>query len=165
MAQRGGKAITAAQMRKIHVLAKDYGLDNDLLHVHIQTLTGKDSLKELSLGEAIRVIDSMDQKANNMTWKQKCLIDKLMQELGWTDEKGIPDDKRLDGFCSKYCGVDSHKWLTRRDASKVIEGLKNMLQNMQQKERAQKRAAADAVESVCGNEGGVDDERRPDQRT
>lgn len=155
MAQRGGKAITAAQMRKIHVLAKDYGLDYDLLHVHIQTLTGKDSLKELSLGEAIRVIDSLDQKANNMTWKQKCLIDRLLQELGWTDEKGIPDDKRLDGFCSKYCGVDSHKWLTRRDASKVIEGLKNMLQNMQQKERAQKRAAADAVESACGNVGGV----------
>lgn len=160
MAQRGGKAITAAQMRKIHVLAKDYGLDDDLLHLQIQTLTGKGSLKELSLGEAARVIDRLDQKANNMSWKQKCLIDRLMQELGWTDEKGIPDDKRLDGFCSKYCGVDSHKWLTRRDASKVIEGLKNMQQTMQQK-----RAAADATESACGNEGGVDDERRPDQRT
>lgn len=156
MAGRGGKAaITAAQMRKIHVLAREYGLDNDLLHVHIQTVTGKDSLKKLSLGEAVRVIDSLDRKAaDQMTWKQKHLIDELLQALGWTDEQGQPDVKRLDVFCSKYCGVDSHKWLTRRNASNVIEGLKNMLQNIQQQEREQKRAAAGVAESACGNPGG-----------
>lgn len=148
MVGRGGKAaITAAQMRKIHVLAREYGLDDDLLHVHIQTVTGKDSLRKLSLGEAVRVIDSLDQKAaDQMTWKQKYRIDRLLQELGWTDEKGEPDYKRLDGFCSKYCGVDSHKWITRRNASNVIEALKNMAR----KEGADREAAED----TCGNPGG-----------
>lgn len=157
MAGRGGKAITAAQMRKIHVLAREYGLDNDLLHVHIQTVTGKDSLKKLSLGEAVRVIDSLEKRsADQMTWKQKYFIGRLLQELGWIDEQGNPDVKRLDGFCSKYCGVDSHKWLTRRDASNVIEGLKNMLQNMHmlQNMQQQERAAAGVAESACGNPGG-----------
>lgn len=120
--------ITAAQMRKIHVLAREYGLDNDLLHVHIQTVTGKDSLKKLSLGEAVRVIDSLEKRSSDrMTWKQKYFIDKLLEELGWTDEQGDPDYQRLDGFCSKRFGVDSHKWLTRAAASNVIEGLKNMV--------------------------------------
>ena len=148
MAGRGAKAaITAAQMRKIHVLARDYGMDNDLLHIHVQTVTGKDSLKKLSLGEAVRVIDSLDAKtADQMTWRQKYLIDKLLQELRWIDEQGKPDAKRLDGFVSKCCGVDSHNWLTRRNASKVIEGLKNMLK--------QQEAGVDAAESACENPGG-----------
>lgn len=121
-------AITASQMRKIHVLAREYGLDNDLLHVHIQTVTGKDSLKKLSLREAVRVIDSLEKRSSDrMTWKQKYFIDRLLAELGWTDGQGKPDYQRLDGFCSKRFGVDSHKWLTRVDASNVIEGLKNMI--------------------------------------
>lgn len=123
-------AITASQMRKIHVLARDYGLDNDLLHVHIQTVTGKDSMKKLSLGDAVKVIDSLEGKSSDrMSWKQKYLIDKLLEELGWKDEQGKPDYQRLDGFCSKRFGVDSHKWLTRVNASNVIEGLKNMVKN------------------------------------
>lgn len=148
MAGRGSKAaITAAQMRKIHVLARDYGMDNDLLHVHVQTVTGKDSLKKLSLGEAVRVIDSLEKRSvDQMTRRQKYLIDRLLQELGWTDEQGKPDYKRLDGFCGKYCGVDSHKWLTRRNASNAIEGLKNMLQR--------EGAAVDAAGSAIGDPGG-----------
>ena len=148
MAGKGGKTvITTAQMRKIHVLARDYGLDNDLLHIHIQTVTGKDSLKKLSLREAVKVIDSLEKRSSDrMTWKQKYFIDRLLQEIGWTDEQGDPNYQRLDGFCSKYYGVDSHKWLTRRNASNVIEGLKNMLQ--------QERAAEDAVKIACENPGG-----------
>lgn len=148
MGGRGSKAaITAAQMRKIHVLARDYGMDNDLLHVHVQTVTGKDSLKKLSLGEAVRVIDSLKKRSvDQMTRRQKYLIDRLLQELGWTDEQGKPDYKRLDGFCGKYCGVDSHKWLTRRDASNVIEGLKNMAKKGETVEGA--------VADACENPGG-----------
>ncbi|MCM1193925.1 MAG: regulatory protein GemA [Butyrivibrio sp.] len=130
MAKKGGTPITVSQMRKIHVLAREYGLDDDLLHIHVRTVTGKDSLKKLSLREAVRVIDSLEKKsAEQMSWKQQYLMEKLLVELGWIDEKGKPDYKRLDGFCSKRYGVGSHKWLTRAAASKVIEGLKSMLQH------------------------------------
>ncbi len=143
MTGKGRTAITASQMRKIHVLAKEYGLDNDLLHIHVETLIGKDSLKKLSLREAVKVIDSLEKRSQDqMTWKQKYLMDKLLEELGWTDGGGNPDYKRLDGFCSKRYGVDSHKWLTRVSASKVIEGLKSMLQHEAQ------------AKNACGNPGG-----------
>lgn len=105
MAGKGRTAITASQRRKIYMLAKKYGLDNDLLHVHIQTVTGRESLKKLSLGEAVRVIDSLEQRqADQMTWRQKCLIDRLLQELGWTDEQGETDYKRLDGWQTGQAG-------------------------------------------------------------
>lgn len=135
MAAKGkATAVTASQMRKIHVLARDHGMDNDLLHVHVRTVTGKDSLRELSTGEAARVIDGLEHgPSDRMSWRQKYLMDRLLSELGWTDGQGRPDYRRLDGFCSKRYGVDSHEWLTRALASKVIEGLKRMLREKEDK--------------------------------
>lgn len=134
-AKRKAAAVTASQMRKIHVLARDHGMDSDLLHVHVHTVTGKDSLRDLSLGEAAKVIDSLERGASDrMTWKQRYLVDRLLVELGWMDGQGKPDYRRLDGFCSKRFGVDSHEWLTRALASKVIEGLKNMAQEKEDRD-------------------------------
>lgn len=127
--------ITASQMRKIYVTAKERGMDSDLLHIHIQMLTGKESLKQLTISEAVKVIDSLEGKAvseRKMTDKQFWYIQVLMRELGWTDEEGKPDFKRLDGFCSKYYRIDHYKWLTPSVASKVIEGLKNMQKNKEE---------------------------------
>lgn len=127
--------ITTSQMRKIYVTAKERGMDSDLLHIHIQMLTGKESLKQLTISEAVKVIDSLEGKAvseRKMTDKQFWYIQVLMRELGWTDEEGKPDFKRLDGFCSKYYRIDHYKWLTPSVASKVIEGLKNMQKNKEE---------------------------------
>lgn len=129
-------SITAAQIRKIYVTAREYGMDNDLLHIHIQTVTGKESLKELNKEEAIRVIDSLERRSQpdngrRMTNKQFGYIKGLMKKIGWVDEKGEPDLKRLDGFCNKRFSVGSHKWLTPATASNVIEGLKNMIKNQE----------------------------------
>ncbi|MBP3487302.1 MAG: regulatory protein GemA [Roseburia sp.] len=127
--------ITTSQMRKIYVTAKERGMDSDLLHIHIQMLTGKESLKQLTISEAVKVIDSLEGKVvsdRKMTDKQFWYIQALMRELGWTDEEGKPDFKRLDGFCSKYYRIDHYKWLTPSVASKVIEGLKNMQKNKEE---------------------------------
>ncbi len=122
--------ITASQMRKIHASARERGMDNDLLHIHVATLTGKDSLKELTIHEAVQVIDSLEGKGTKepggMTWKQLYFIQSLAKELGWVTEAGKVDDKRLNGFISKRFGVDHYRWLSRSMASKVIEGLKNI---------------------------------------
>lgn len=123
--------ISAAQMRKIHVIAREQGMDNDLLHIYVENVTGKDSLKKLDVREAVKVIDGLTRKAsgdggNWMTRKQSQYIADLMKKLGWVDDDGKPDYKRLDGFCKKRFSVESHKWLTSSMASKVIEGLKNM---------------------------------------
>jgi hypothetical protein len=124
-------------MRKIYAVARELGMDNDLLHTHLCTVTGKDSLKELNIQEAVRVIDSLEGKpvatrTSGMTQKQFKYINILMRDLGWVTEDGRSDYKRLNGFCSKRYGIDHYSWLTVSKASDVIEGLKNMLKEQQE---------------------------------
>ena len=41
------KKITQGQMKKIHALARETGMDGDLLHEYVFLLTEKESLKDL----------------------------------------------------------------------------------------------------------------------
>lgn len=133
------KGVTAAQLRKIHACARECGMDDDLLHITVRDITGRGSLKELTAAEACRVIDAMEGKTDSRpaedsaTPKQLRYMKDLVKQLGWVDEKTEPDMARLDGMCKKYAGVDSHKWLSRKGASNIIEALKKMLdrQHMQ----------------------------------
>ena len=52
--------ITPAQMRKIHMAARQNGMDDDLLHCHMAALLKKSSLRELTIHEAILLIDSLE---------------------------------------------------------------------------------------------------------
>lgn len=94
------------------------------------------SIKELNKEEAILVIDSMERRSqpdsgHRMTQKQFAYIKGLMKKIGWVDEGGKPDLRRLDGFCHKRFSLSSHKWLASSEASNVIEGLKNMIKNQE----------------------------------
>lgn len=125
------KGVTAAQMRKIHACARECGMDDDLLHIAVRDITGRGSLKELTAAEACSVIDTMEGKKggtaeDHATPKQLRYMKDLVKQLGWVDEKTEPDIARLDGMCKKYAGVDSHKWLSRKGASNIIEALKKM---------------------------------------
>ena len=50
--------ITPAQKRKIHVLARNNGMDEELLHLYVSRLTQKDSIRNLTIMEAVTVIDA-----------------------------------------------------------------------------------------------------------
>ena len=124
--------ITPAQMRKIHMVAKQNGLDDDLLHCHMAALIGKSSLKELTIHEAIVLIDSLEGKQScptqdAATQKQLHYIKGLAKDLGWINEDGTVDMDRVNGMCRKCAMVDNYRWLTKQGASKVIEALKAML--------------------------------------
>ena len=43
--------VTTAQQRKIHALARELGMDDDLLHEYVSMLTEKQSLKDLTVME------------------------------------------------------------------------------------------------------------------
>lgn len=123
------RKVTQAQQRKIHVLAGELGMDDDLLHSYVSMMVQKDSLKELSLTEAVKVIDGMEAKkgyasGDRISRRQEHYIFILMKKLGWTDAQGNPDKRRLDGFVKKQYGIDDYRWITRGAASKVIEALK-----------------------------------------
>lgn len=124
--------ITLPQQKKIHVLARDLGMDQDLLHSYTEMMTGKTSLRELSVMEAVRVIDGMEgkinyQKGDHMSYRQESFIMALAGHLGWVDEEKKVDLSRLNGFVKKYCGIEDYRWLTKKTASNVIEGLKSLL--------------------------------------
>lgn len=132
------RRITQAQLRKIHVTASGLGMDDDLLHEYIFLLTEKESLKELSVMEAVRVIDGLEGKKNyaagdRISCRQESFLFVLVSKLGWVDEEGNPDKKRLNGFVRKQYGIDDYRWLTRGTAGKVIEALK-ALSERQKKE-------------------------------
>lgn len=135
--------ISAAQQRKIHVTATELGMDDDLLHEYVAMLTQKESLRELSMIEAIKVIDGLEGKkgyanGDRASYRQNTYIQILMKQLGWVDEDGEPDKKRLDGWVRKQCGLDDSRWMTRKIASKVIEGLKAL--ESRQKKGGQEQA-------------------------
>lgn len=128
--------ITPAQIRKIYAVCRERGVDSDLLHEHIAALTGRESIRAMTVMEAVRVIDSLSgrnraQMPDGATARQRHYIDGLMRTLGWVDGDGNPETGRLDGMCRKYCNLDSHKWMTKRNASDIIEALKNMVKNME----------------------------------
>lgn len=125
--------VTTAQIRKIHVLAKERGMDDDLLHIYIQNLVKKESISKLTISEAVRVIDGLEPKSGgageaHATRKQLWHINKQLKELGWVDDQGEPDMKRLDAFLRERFGVEHFNWLTRRKASEVIEAFKAMIE-------------------------------------
>lgn len=126
---------TTAQIRKIHVLAKERGMDADLLHLYIDSMVKKDSLAKLSISEAIKVIDGLaGKKAGEemATRKQQWKITEQVKKLGWTDEKGNVEEVRLNGFLKERFGIGHFKWLTKKAASDVIEALKAMLNRQEE---------------------------------
>lgn len=73
------RRVTAAQNRKIHMLASQLGMDDDLLHEFVDMLTGKKHISSLSIMEAVKVIDGLEGKkgyagGSHMSERQKGYI-------------------------------------------------------------------------------------------
>lgn len=131
--------ITQAQMRKIYAMAKELNLDNDLLHSLVFSLTGMEHMSALRKMEAVNVIDELEYRktgqrkkntyrANRATQDQIYKIKRLEKELRWSD-----NPRRLKGFIRKYAKVDNLDWLTFKNASDIIEGMKKLLERERKK--------------------------------
>ncbi|MGN1144893.1 MAG: phage protein GemA/Gp16 family protein [Acetatifactor sp.] len=121
--------ITNAQKAKIFAVCNELGIDNDLLHELIFAVTGCHSLRNLTMAQGIMIIDRLEGKsapAGMATYRQKCFIEALAKEIGWTEENGTVSMVRLEGFLKARFAVNSYKWLTVKKASEVIEALKDM---------------------------------------
>lgn len=132
---RAAKAVTNEQIKKIHAIARERGMDRDLLHEHVEMLTEKSSIRALTKQEAIVLIDSLEGKTvgrpveNRATSKQMHYIYGLMKELRWVTEDGKPDMDRLNRFLqSDKAGfkLADYRWLNVGTASNLIEALKSM---------------------------------------
>ena len=125
---------TPAQLRKIHVLASEKDIDNDTLHTYVFNITGKKSLKELSITDAVKIIDSIQgNEDGRITWKQKRFIFSLARQLRWLDEDGNTDMKAVRSFIRRQTDIGTEQWLTQKQASEVIEAMKAILKKDEKK--------------------------------
>ena len=134
--------VTRLQLSKIYALAKKHGMDNELLHSYVEALIGKDSLKKLSYEEAERVADSLMGKdvvsrfprQEVLSERQKKLIISLAIQLGWVreDNKNLADFDRLNGFVRKQYDTLYMRALSRSNASKCIEAMKEMVDRIKE---------------------------------
>ena len=126
------KMKTPAQLRRIYGLARERGLDDEMLHAYVCQLTGRESLKDLTMKEAARVIDALGPSggftAGGITPRQWKYMLGLAKELGWTDREGNADTKKLDEFALRNYKKYAVRWLTVREAGKMIEGLKAIME-------------------------------------
>lgn len=129
-----------ASIRTLWAIAKspELGMSDDDLHAIVYRETGKDSMKKLTQGEVndlARVLQNMKDSAHASvaekrtdtggdprTISQRRKIYQLCYDLGWND-----DNRRINGFVKRMCGVDRVEWLTQAQCYTVIEALKKMV--------------------------------------
>lgn len=142
------------QIKTIYTLANGIGLvdksiEIDPLHEMVFSMTKKKRVTELTRFEASTVIDRL--KGNMKGTKYKTVPDtngmvsrgqeKKMWALIFELKKyDAPDQEvslgtRLKGFLKKYANVDDLRFLTDKNANKVIEGLKGLIQTEKRKQQ------------------------------
>lgn len=142
--ESGTQKITNRQLKLIWTLARQLGMDSDLLHKMVFDVTGKDSLKQLSCWEAGAIIDGLVDDGGKIKKKRKPrrelpenvlelltgeqirLIEYLVDRLGWDNPN------QLKGFNRRV--IKKERIGTKKEASKIIEGLKAMLERKERKE-------------------------------
>lgn len=129
-------------LKKLFAVSKEYGIDNELLHDMVFSEFGSDSLKKLNDIQGIDLIERISGKKQYLkkvspkgmaSDRQKKYIIDMSDKLGWGDNA-----QRLSGFLKKYAGVESVEWLTMKGASKVIEGMKKMIERINKNENQEK---------------------------
>lgn len=115
-------------MRALWAIARQYDIDSDLLHQMVFGEFAIEHISALTESEGQYIIDKIKGKEAEKptppgmaTSAQKKYIQDMAHTLGWDD-----NPNRLQGFVRKYTGIDNIDWLTVRQASAVIEGLKSI---------------------------------------
>lgn len=119
---------TAAQKRMIWGIARKLHMNDGDLHSLAAGLTGCESIRQLNIQQAARVIDRLNALAgrdrevpDRATKRQQARILAGARALGWAEEP-----RRLRGFLEKRWGVSDVRFLTLRQAGQVIEAMKAM---------------------------------------
>ena len=160
------RKIESFQMKKIYAIGHALGItgtgSEDELHVLVSSVTGKDSIKELSYLEDLqggtvapkpssRKPKEHSQRPGGVTSGQQKKIWALMYELKKRDKSPneLPLGDRLCAVIKKELHVDAiaknpFAWLTFSQGNTLIEVLKGYLKSLERKE-----AASDGIVRPC----------------
>ena len=153
-----GSACNAYQIRKIYAIGGALGMvkrgeDDDLLHELVNGMTGKTSIKELTYGEACKVIGELEgrqgtpppRKSGRPLHKnvpgrasegQQRKIWALMYKLQAASPSKAPIGDRLCAIIKKELGIDAvpknpFAWIDYKGGNKLVEVLKGYVKTAQ----------------------------------
>lgn len=112
----------------IHIIKKELELADDEYRAMLERTAGVRSSRDLDdtgfrkLMRAFVKSRHYVLRPGGLTLRQKLFIDDLKKRLGWADE-------HFRNFLHKYYQQTDVRLLTRQDAIKVIESLKNVLRH------------------------------------
>ena len=151
---RVAKQIEKWQMKTIYAIGNEQGIVDkyepcDQLHEILYFVTGKEHVSDLNYNEANKMIDELKKDSDTKLKFEKVpgtsgMISKAMESKIWammyeikkydsSEFRNVSLEKRLEGFLKKYAGVDKLKFLTNKNANKVIEGLKSIVESEKRK--------------------------------
>lgn len=132
-----------ASIRQLWGIAKspELRMERDDLYALVYRETGKEHLTELTQGEldrVARVLQNLKDGVQRDTTRKRTDIGgqksteplrrkiyALTEELGWND-----DNRRINGFVKRMCGVERIEWLSKSQCVMVVEALKQMTARM-----------------------------------
>ena len=109
----------------IHIVKRELALSDDEYRDILERETGVRSAKDLDEKGFRRLMRSFAASSYyrinkyGLTFRQKLFIKHLVDDLGW-------DPQHFKNFLNKYYKKTEVDTLTKREASKVIESLKNI---------------------------------------
>lgn len=119
------------QKKAIWAAAKGNGLSKDDVYSVILSISKKEHMTELTYAEAAKVLNKINNRkygnvgaAGKITGKQIGMIENLAETLGW-------DDDTLRNHVENRFKISHMTWLSTKQASDCIEGLKGMIMRKQ----------------------------------
>jgi len=126
--------IDQKKLAVIHIVKKELHLSDDEYKSILQSAAGVTSAKDLDDFKFRKLMnylvrDKRYRLAYGMTLKQKLFIQYLARDMGW-------DSEHLRNFIHKYHHVPDIEALNRKQATKVIQSLKAVLEHGKHKSRS-----------------------------
>lgn len=120
--------ISQKKLALVHIVKKELGLTDEEYRLILKKITGVTSAKDIDDAMFRKLINflvrSKHYKLNvgGFTLKQKMFIQSMVRQLEWSPE-------HFENFLRKYYNRSRLETLSRSEASKVIESLKNILKH------------------------------------
>lgn len=120
--------IDRKKLALIHIVKKDLALSDEVYRDMLQAAAGVRSARDLNEAGFMKLMRFFARSGyyrvdhGRMTYRQKLYIQHLTNDLGW-------DAAHLANFLGKYLHNTDMLTLSRQEASKLIEALKNVFKH------------------------------------
>lgn len=120
------RKITRGQIRAIWAKARILDLSEDELRDIVNDITGSRRISTMEYSEAAKVLDKLESWIEILESRHGRATRKQVWKIRMWGREIFGGEKKLRRWIEKKWRVSSPVWLSREDASKVIDALKSM---------------------------------------